>query len=367
MNHGRIERLRELARAKGFATVILMPGPNLLYFTGLEYHVSERPALGFIPAQGEPFAWCPAFEAERMQQHGFNRTYAWGEVEGPLPALQRAIRETGSGAGPLGVEYLQMRVLEFMLCRAACEPDVQIQDAGPLVAELRMVKDESEITLMQQAAALCDAGMAAAHQAIRPGVSEASVAAEVANELKRQGFRGEPHILVASGPRSAVPHAGTSERVMQAGELCWVDLVVQYQGYVGDITRTFPVGTVSGVAAEIYQVCLEAQDRARKSARPGVSGAEIDDAARGYITDMGYGQYFTHRTGHGLGLEVHEDPYIVGSNKRPLAVGNTFTIEPGIYIPGLGGVRIEDDVVLTGTGARELTQYPRDLLDGSSP
>lgn len=364
MNLERVRRARELARSRGFSAVTLMPGPNLFYFSGLEYHVSERPALGFLPAEGEPFAWCPGFEAGRMQEAGFSRVYPWGEVEGPLPALQQAFQESGVGAGTLGVEFLQMRVLELSLCQAAGGPGLAYADAGPLLAELRMVKDDLEIGLLEKAATFCDAGMAAAHRAIRPGVTEVAVAAEIAREMDRLGFTGQWHVMVASGPRSAVPHAGTTERIMQDGELCWVDMVVHYQGYVGDITRTFPVGTVSGQAAEIFRICLEAQARARAAARPGLTGAELDRIARGYISQRGYGEYFTHRTGHGLGLEVHEEPYLVGSNQRPLAAGNVFTIEPGIYLPGLGGVRIEDDVVLTPAGARVLTQYPRDLLAG---
>lgn len=362
MNRERIQRVQALAREQGLAALAIMPGPNLFYFTGLAYHVSERPALAFIPATGEPLAWCPGFEAERLQQAGLQRVFAWGEEEGPLPALLRAWQELGLGTGPLGVECLHMRVLELSLCQAAAGPGLRHVDAGPLLARLRSVKDEQEVEHLQQAAALCDAGMAAAHRAIRPGARESDVAAAVARELETLGYRGDWHCLVASGPRSAVPHAGTTDRLMQDGELCWVDLVVDHAGYVGDITRTFPVGTVTGQAAAMYRVCLEAQARARAAARPGVSGAEIDAVARGYITEQGYGAYFTHRTGHGLGLEVHEEPYIVGGNHQPLVAGNAFTVEPGIYIPGLGGVRIEDDVVLTATGARVLTHYPRDLL-----
>lgn len=373
MSSKRIARLVERARGQGLEAVVIMPGPNLYYLTGLEMHLSERPALLFFPANAEPFAFCPAFEAERVTAGtGITKVYPWGEEEGPGPVLRRALTEQGIGGGVVGVEYRYMRVLEReLLAKAIADgPSVmgggggalRYEDAGLILADLRMVKDEEELALMQRAAQIVDAGEKAAHEFIKPGVTEAQVAAYMEQELAKLGAEPPFEIMVASGPRSAIPHSGTSDRVLEEGELCWVDFVWMNHGYAGDITRTFPVGKVSGQLAEIYQICLDAQAKARAEARPGMTGAQVDAIARDYIAAKGYGQYFTHRTGHGLGLEVHEEPYIVGSNHRPLEVGNTFTIEPGIYIPGLGGVRIEDDMVLEPAGARTLTQYPRDLL-----
>lgn len=364
MNQARVDRARELAREQGVEALALMPGPNLYYFTGLHMHVSERPSLVFIPTDGEPFAVCPAFEAERVAQGAeARRVYPWGEVEGPLPALRRALADTGTGRGVLGVEYRFMRVLERELLAEALDGALRYTDSTGLIAELRMVKDDTEVQWMQQAARLCDSAMAAAHQFIRPGVTEADVAAQVNAHLERAGHQGKREVYVASGPRSAIPHAGPTERVLAPGELCWVDLVLTHHEYVGDITRTFSVGPVSGEAAEVFRIVHDAQARARAAARPGVTGAEIDAVARDHISAAGYGDRFTHRTGHGLGLETHEEPYMVGSNHRPLVAGNAFTIEPGVYVPGLGGVRIEDDLVIMPGGAQVLTQYPRDTLN----
>jgi Xaa-Pro dipeptidase len=373
MNEKRVVRMLERARSQGLEAIVIMPGPNMEYLTGLDMHVSERPALLFFPSHGEPFAFCPAFEAERVSAgSGITKVFPWGEEEGPGPVLQRALAATGIGDGVLGVEYRYMRVLEReLLARAvAANPAVlagqprtlRHEDAGLILADLRARKDEEELALMREAAALVDAGVKAAHEMIKPGVTERQVRAYMEQELQKLGAEAPFEINVASGPRSAVPHAGTSDRVLQEGELVWVDFWYNHKGYWGDITRTFPVGKVEGQLAEIFNVCLEAQAKARAEARVGMTGAQIDAIARDYITARGYGQYFTHRTGHGLGMEVHEDPYIVGSNHLPLAVGATFTIEPGIYIPGVGGVRIEDDVVLEEDGALTLTQYPRDLL-----
>lgn len=374
MNTKRVARLMDRTRAQGLEAIVIMPGPNMVYLTGLDMHLSERTAMLFFPVGSEPFAFCPAFEAERITNGtGITRVFPWGEEEGPAPVLQRALAATGLGDGVIGVEYRYMRVLERELLaqaiahgpavlNAALGRQLRYEDAGTILADLRAAKDEEELALMQQAAAIADAGVKAAHAFIKPGVTELAVAAYMEQELQKLGAEPPFHIYVASGSRSAIPHAGPTDRVLQEGELCWVDFVCYYKGYVGDITRTYPVGNVAGQLAEIYRVCLEAQAKARAEARPGMTGAQIDAIARDYITGKGYGQYFTHRTGHGLGLEVHEDPYIVGSNHRPLEAGSTFTIEPGIYVPGLGGVRIEDDVVLEATGARALTQYPRDLL-----
>jgi len=373
VNQKRVAHLQDRARAQGLEAVVIMPGPNMFYLTGLEMHLSERPALLFFPVQGQPFAFCPSFESERVTTGaGINKVFAWGEEEGPLPVLRRALSATGLGMGVLGVEYRYMRVLERELLAQALsggatvmstgERGLRYEDAGLIIADLRMVKDAEELQLMEQAAAIVDAGVKAAHEIIKAGVTELDVAAYMEQELQKLGAEPPFDIYVASGPRAAVPHAGASARVLQDGELVWVDFVCQYKGYTGDITRTYPVGRVTGQLAEIFQVCLEAQAKARVEARPGMSGAQIDRLTREYITEKGYGRFFTHRTGHGLGLETHEEPYIVGINHRPLEVGNTFTIEPGIYIPGVGGVRIEDDMVLEEDGARSLTQYPRNLL-----
>ncbi len=373
MNQSRVGKLVERARNQDLEAIVIMPGPNMVYLTGLDMHLSERSAMLFFPAQGEPFAFCPAFEAERMTQGaGVTRIFPWGEEEGPIPALKRAISAFGIGHGVLGVEYRYMRVLEReLLVRAIAESpstmststrEIRYEDTGSILADLRMTKDSEELALMQQASWFVDVGAKAAHDFIQPGVTERQVAEYIESEVQKLGARPPFHIAVASGPRSAIPHAETTDREVQEGELVWVDFVYQHQGYTGDITRTFPVGKVSGKSAEIFQVCLAAQEKARLEARPGMTGAQVDAIARSYIAKYGYGEFFTHRTGHGLGLEVHEEPYIVGSNHRPLEVGQTFTIEPGIYIPGMGGVRIEDDVVMEAGGVRTLTTYPRDLL-----
>ncbi|MGE5591660.1 MAG: M24 family metallopeptidase [Bacillota bacterium] len=364
----RLARLRLMAQETGLAAVAVMPGPNFRYLTGTQMMLSERPVLLLLPASGEPAALCPAFEAERVREAGIDRVFTYTDETGPAPAAAAAVRFLNlSRDARWGLEYRHLRLLEReLLAVGLAESGLELayEDAGQLLAALRMRKDQAEVEAMARAAALTDEGMRLARDAIRPGVSELDVLDAVAAGLKRAGLRSEPEILVASGPRAAVPHAEASERVMEEGDLCWVDLVLTWDGYVGDITRTFAVGRLETVPEDlrrIYAVVEEAQARGREAARPGASGAQVDAAARRVIDAAGYGPYFTHRTGHGIGLDVHEDPYMVAGAEQPLEEGMAFTVEPGIYLPGRGGVRIEDDVVLVPGGARVLTGYPRHL------
>ena len=201
-----------------------------------------------------------------------------------------------------------------------------------------------------------------ARNLLTPGKRATEIALEIEWKLRQEGA-DRVYMSLATGPDTAIPHAGTSSRVIESGDLAWLDLCVNVRGYWSDITRTYAIGGIPEELRRIYEIVLEAQERARLNAKPGMTGAQVDALAREVIAGHGYGHRFIHRTGHGLGLEIHEEPYIVATNHRPLPAGSTFTIEPGIYIPGKGGVRIEDDVVLTGEGARSLTQYPRNLLD----
>jgi Xaa-Pro dipeptidase len=198
--------------------------------------------------------------------------------------------------------------------------------------------------------------------AVRVGMTERQVASLLTQALLQHGAEGlafEP--LIQSGPNAALPHATAGERVIQSGEVLLLDFGITLDSYNSDITRTFVLGDASAEIKKIYELVKQANAAGRAAARPGAAGQDVDRATRKVIAEAGYGQYFTHRTGHGLGLEGHEPPYMVEGNAVPLEVGNTFTIEPGIYIPGLGGVRIEDDMVITENGAESLTTYDREL------
>jgi Xaa-Pro dipeptidase len=230
------------------------------------------------------------------------------------------------------------------------------------MAQLRLIKDADEIAALRRAIEITEQALDDVLAAVHVGMTERQIANLLTQALLQRGAEGlafEP--LIQSGPNTALPHATPGERAVQAGELLLLDFGITIDGYASDITRTFVVGHVSEEIKKIYELVKQANAAGRAASRPGVSGQEVDRAARKVIVDGGYGQYFTHRTGHGLGLEGHEPPYMVEGNAVPLEVGNTFTIEPGIYVPGLGGVRIEDDVVIVAGGAESMTAYDREL------
>ncbi len=369
MTEERWQRLLEEVRKEGLTGLILMPGPNLFYMTGLRMGLSERPSILAVESVGTATFLMPGFEivkgevaAENLIENGVRidfRQCSYTDEEGPLSAFNSVF--TGKGGG-WALEYRAARMLEYSLMRDAMG-EFPFADAGLIMKRLRMAKDESELASMQEACSLCDKGVDMARRLLVAGVRAVDVASEIEQLLKARGA-GAVHMALATGPSTAVPHAGTSVEPVADGDIVWLDLTVSVDEYWGDITRTWAVGGKSSKEMErVYRIVQEAQEHARLNAKPGMTGAEIDALARGVIASYGYGDYFTHRTGHGLGLEIHEEPYIVASNHVPLETGMTFTIEPGIYLPGKGGVRIEDDMVLTANGAQSLTHYPRNLAD----
>jgi Xaa-Pro dipeptidase len=226
-----------------------------------------------------------------------------------------------------------------------------------------MIKDETELAHMRQAVRITEAALQATAEQVRPGQTELEIQNILHIEMLRAGAQGTAFgSIVLSGPRTALPHSSASERPLQPGDLLLFDCGATYRGYMGDITRTFAVGDLDPELTAIYEVVKKANVAARQYAGPGQEAQAVDRVARQVIEEAGYGQYFIHRTGHGLGLEVHEPPYIVGGNDTVLQPGMTFTIEPGIYLPGKGGVRIEDDVVITAEGCQSLTTFSRDLI-----
>ena len=363
MNQARLNRLSEQIVAHGLDGVALMPGPNLFYVSGMHVHLSERPILLFIPADDDPAIIIPMLEAMKAEAAGIptERIFAWDDTEGYAGAFQRACAHLELTDYLLGVEALHMRVLELqMLQRYA--PGLQIAHAEPALSALRAVKDAAEIAAMEKAIAVAERALQRILPRIKIGLSERQVAAMLTQELLASGADSIAFgPIVAAGPNAALPHATPTDRKLQRGDLLIIDWGVFVDDYPSDLTRTFAVGEIDAELRRVYETVRLANEVARQAARPGVSGREVDRAARDVIEDAGYGEYFIHRTGHGLGLEVHEPPDASPANRQPLAVGNVFTVEPGIYLPGRGGVRIEDNVVVTADGCRTLTSFPREL------
>jgi Xaa-Pro dipeptidase len=242
-------------------------------------------------------------------------------------------------------------------------PESTFIPASEVTTQLRIIKDEGEIEAMRNAVSIAESAMENMLPLIRIGMTERELASELVVQLLQCG--SEPEVpfspIVASGPNSALPHAVPSERMLQQGDLLIIDWGARVEGYVSDLTRTFAIGEVEEELTQIYQVVKAANAAGTNAIRPGISCSEIDQAARSEIASAGFGKYFIHRTGHGIGLESHEGPYISDDNQELLAPGMTFTVEPGIYLPNKGGVRIEDNVVITQDGGESLSTFTREL------
>ena len=376
----RLRALQALQRANAVDCVALMPGANLRYFTGLDMHLSERPTLALIPAgltpqaTGEPEAGAgpgiglviPVLEAgaAREKVPGEVTLFPYSDEEGHEHAFFRAAEALRLENCSIGVEYLAMRLLEARRLEQAA-PGARLLAIEPWLPKLRQIKDESEIGYMRRAVEMAQNALQRLldENAIRPGRTEREVAADLKIALLREGSQGDAFApLVVAGPHSALPHAGPSGRPLAEGDLLIVDWGAVYEGYRSDITRTFVLGEPTAEMLRIHDAVLAANQSARLGVRPGLPGQEIDRLARRAISLAGYGEFFIHRTGHGLGLETHEPPYMVEGNLKLLEAGMTFTVEPGIYVPDLGGLRIEDDVLVTAAGSETLTSLPRELL-----
>jgi Xaa-Pro dipeptidase len=358
----RIDTLAAALKGSELAAIAVVPGANLRYLAGLDMHMNERLTVAFFPAEGPPAMVLPALEAPRAQAQAQVplRFYTWDDAAGPYEALRRCLADLGLAGRRVGVEYTAMRVLELRGIEQAAE--IQAEDATPILASLRMVKDEAELAAMRAAVRIVEAGLRAAIGQVRARMTERELAEIWEREMGVAGGAPSFSTIIASGPNAANPHHSNGERAFQRGDLIVMDGGALCDGYASDITRTIALGEPSAEARRIYELVLAANAAGRAACRPGATGEAIDRAARTVIEAGGYGPQFLHRTGHGLGLEIHEPPYIVANDRGSLAPGATFTIEPGIYVAGLCGVRIEDDVVITADGAESLTTFERELI-----
>lgn len=362
----RVKALQELQAANDIACVALMPGANMYYFTGLATHLSERPTVAFVPASSPPAILLPELEAPAARAYlpADARLFTYRDEEGHEHVFHQVAGELALQDQPIGIEYLAMRVLEMRRLEHAA-PGCQLLALEPWLPQLRMRKDETELTHMRQAVDIAQQAIQSLLEdgALRPGRTELQVAADLQIALLQAGSEEAAFSpIVVAGPNSASPHAGPSDRPLANGDLVVIDWGAVCQGYRSDITRTFVLGAPTAEMERIHDAVLAANQSGRLTVRPDLPAQEVDRAARRSITLAGYGEYFIHRTGHGLGLETHEPPYLVEGNLEMLDAGMTVTVEPGIYLPGLGGVRIEDDVLVTADGRETLTTLPRELI-----
>ncbi|HHS97855.1 MAG TPA: aminopeptidase P family protein [Chloroflexi bacterium] len=359
----RLQRLQERAVRDGLDCIALVPGANLLYLTGLSFHLSERPVLAFFPVDAPPAILLPALEMPKLETALCALDpFPYTDEEGPALAFHQASVTLELAEARIGVEGLRMRLMEARYLERYA-PGCELVPADDLLSDLRACKDAREVAQMRRAVEVVEAALRATLDQVEVGMTEREVAGLLTVEILHAGGEGLPfEPIVVAGPNAASPHARPSDRPIRAGETIVIDCGAVVGGYASDITRTVVLGGLPGEMERVYEVVREANAAGRRKAGPGVPAEAVDQAAREVIEAAGYGEFFVHRTGHGLGLEVHEPPYIVAGNPEPLRPGMTFTVEPGIYLPGQGGVRIEDDVLITPTGAESLTTFPRDLI-----
>jgi Xaa-Pro dipeptidase len=358
-------RLAESLKQHSLDVLALNPGPTLTYLTGLHFHLMERPVTALFALEAPPVIVLPQLETAKLASLPFNvQSFPYGEDPATWPAVfAQAAQAAGIDGRKVGVEPTRMRLLEYRYLTDAA-PKARFLHADDSLADLRMRKDASEIAAMRTAVDIAQRALQATLPFIHPGKTEKQIAAELTAQLLRAG--SEPEFpfspIVSGGPNSANPHATPSDRPLQHGDLLVIDWGAIYDGYISDLTRTFAIGPVDAEFAQIARIVAQANAAGREAAGPEIAAEEVDHAARRVIESAGYGAYFTHRTGHGLGMEGHEPPYMRSGNTLPLQTGMTFTVEPGIYLPGRGGVRIEDNVVITAHGAECLSDLPRELL-----
>ena len=360
----RLSRLAEYIVGEEFAAAAVNAGPTLTYLTGLHFHLMERPVVMIIRPGYEPTIILPELELTKLDHLPFPvRVHSYGENPAGWGAVFReALEGLGPAGSKVGVEPCQLRLLEYKyLCNAAGA--VEFTDGSAIFAALRTKKDPLEISCMRQAVRIAEEALKATLTKVAIGVTEKDIAGELFLQLILHGSESSLPFapIIAAGPNGANPHAQPSDRPMAGGDLLLVDWGASYGGYMSDLTRTFAVGDIDPLSEKIYTIVQQANNAGRAAGRPGVPCAEVDWVTRRVIAEAGFGEYFTHRTGHGIGIECHEDPYIRSDNQQLLQIGMVYTIEPGIYLPGKNGVRIEDDVVVTADGAESLSTMSRQL------
>jgi Xaa-Pro aminopeptidase len=344
----RIQKLKQAAQNQGHSNLAIFNTVNLTYLTGF----SGAAAL-LIPQQDEGILYVSAVNFEQAKAEAKDVTVQLlRRVENLMEEIAKQV-----SAKPLAVDTLPIE--SWRALARAVGGEEKLQPANNLIRELRKVKDQEEIQLIREACKLANIGMQTAAETIRPGVKEKMVAAEVEYAMRKAGSDGTAfETIVASGYCCAYPHGTFLEKTIAEGDLVVVDLGATYRFYRSDITRTFVAGKATQKQTTIYEAVKLAQQKAFEAIKPKVPASAVDLAARRVIEKAGFGEFFVHNLGHGVGLEVHEAPILSPDSKDVLEAGNVMTVEPGIYLPGFGGVRIEDTVLVTEKGAEKLTNAP---------
>lgn len=357
MSTARLARLQERMKATGTELLALAPGAHMHWLLGFAPHPDERLCLALVSQKAAAFVM-PALNAGDARQHTDWPFHEWADAEGPASALAAALDATCAAPRKLSLDET-MRADHALLLLDAL-PDAARGLAADVVGALRLIKEPGELEALAENAAIADQVQQAVRAALHPGVTETEMAQVAREAFAAHGARCE-FAIIAFGANSAFPHHHSGARQLAPGEAVLVDLGGRRNGYYSDITRMAAMGEPPEGYEAVHAVVDQAVEAALAAIRPGARARDIDDAARGVIERAGYGAFFTHRTGHGIGFEVHEPPYMTASNEQVLEEGMVFTVEPGIYLPGRFGIRLEEVAVVTAEGARILSTLPRSL------
>ena len=357
---GRLEKARVLMRSNGIDALMLTGGTSMDYFTGIRWGLSERLLAAIIPAKGSAFLVTPKFEEERAMEQAHlgpmgkdAEVFAWEEHENPYALIAQGLKARGLSTATIGAE----ETVRFVFADGASHiPNVKVVSGTPVTGGCRTIKDAHEIALMRFASQVTLKAYEAAWKSLKEGMSQDDFARLVSLAHKQLGYDGSAGVQV--GKYSALPHGSATPQVVREGSILLIDGGCKVEGYSSDISRTFVLGKPTQRMKDVFEIEHRAQTAALKTARPGLPCEAVDAAARKVIVEAGFGpgyKYFSHRVGHGMGMDGHEWPYLVKGNTLPLKPGMVFSDEPGIYIPGEFGVRLEDDMVITETGAELFT------------
>lgn len=355
----RLSALRAQMKATGTGLLAVGPGSHMEWVLGFHPMPDERPCLLLVSPTKEAFLM-PALNADGTREHTDISFFNWSDDQGPDKALKEALEAIGATAPGVVALDETMRADFALLLLHALPDDTKSEFTPATLGGLRMRKDASEYEKLKMNAGIADRAMQKAFATLRAGLSENEVAAEIRAHFSSEG--ADPKFwIVGAGGNGAFPHHHTGDRIIQKGDAVVIDIGGRKDGFPSDITRMAVVGEAPEGYAEVHAIVEKAVQAALKAARPGVKAKEVDAAARSVITEAGYGAYFVHRTGHGMGIDGHEPPYITATSETVLEEGMVFSIEPGIYLPGRFGIRLEDIVILRADGPEIFSSLPRDL------
>ena len=352
----RMVKAQELLAKLDFHLMALFPSSNMLYLSGFYDEPGERILLLLVPREGNPVFLAPElYEDQIKQESPFPDVRIWKNSDDPIHLLRRTVADLALGDARVLVDDRMWARFSLMLREAL--PKANFSLASRVMVPLRMQKTPDEVHCLEEAGAIADGAFEEIIRSRLTGMTELALAAALEEAMKKRGAEKIAfETLVASGPNSALPHHRAGRRRIEPGDVVVLDYGCRIQGYCSDITRTIVCKEGSKEIRAIYEVVERAQEKAVQGIRTGVKAEEVDGAAREEIAKAGYGERFIHRTGHGIGLDVHEEPYIAAGNHLELQEGMTFSVEPGIYLPGRFGIRIEDIVVVTQTGAQRMNR-----------